>query len=100
MNLLLILTHLGLVLGRLGNVTVRYIDESHWPTVANATDANKFCYYLGLDCTDPRCCCIPLGSLSCCCSVGVRGNQIKSTEFWFREILLVVRPHRWQMVNL
>ena len=49
-----ILTHLGLVLGRLGNVTVRYIDESQWPTVASTVRVNKSCYYLGLFCPDPR----------------------------------------------
>ena len=54
MNLFLIITHVGLVLGRLGNVTVRYIDESNWPTIAQSVQGNKYCYYLGLYCTDPR----------------------------------------------
>ena len=54
MNLLLIITHIGLVLGRLGNVTVKYIDESNWPNIAQSVHENKFCYYLNLFCTDPR----------------------------------------------
>ena len=54
MNLLFILTHLGLVLGRLGNGTVRYIDETQWPTVASSARVNKYCYYLKLFCPDPR----------------------------------------------
>ena len=41
------------VLGRLGEYGVTYVDESQWPAIANATAANKFCYYLNLYCTDP-----------------------------------------------